>query len=373
MAGVSSERVGDHLVVKLSGPCNIHEAGHLDRLLNDILPEPAIGVHIDLAGIDSLDTAGAWVVHRNAVRLRGTGHAVRMVHSKPAIKTLLDLVAANDRPLEEPPPDETALVAVIAHVGQATVEIAIEARNLVNFLGLTTLALARSIADPRRIRWTALFSHMEQAGLNAVPIVGLISFLVGAVLAYQGADQLRRFGAEIYVVNLIGVTMLREIAILLTAIIVAGRSGSAFTAAIGSMKVGEEIDAMRTIGLDPMEILVLPRLVGLVLTLPLLAFLADMMGLLGGALVAWIGLGISPGQFIERLSDAIPVWSFWIGIIKAPVFAALIAMVGCYEGFQVEGSAESVGRLTTKSVVEAIFLVIIADAVFSILFSYIGI
>jgi len=373
MASVSTERAGDHLVVKLTGPCHIEEAGHLDQQLSDIIPEPAIGVRIDLAGVDALDTAGAWVVHRNIVRLRDTGHAVRLVHSKPTIKTLLDLVAANDLPLEAEPPDEAALVAVVSHIGQATVEYAVEARNLINFLGLTTLSLGRSIANPRRIRWTALINHMEQSGLNAVPIVGLISFLVGAVLAYQGADQLRRFGAEIFVVNLIGVSMLREIAILLTAIIVAGRSGSAFTAAISSMKVREEIDAMRTIGLDPMEILVLPRVIGLVLTLPLLVFIADIMGLFGGALVSWIGLGISPGQFIERLSDAIPLWSFWIGIIKAPVFAFLIAMVGCYEGFQVEGSAESVGRLTTQSVVEAIFLVIITDGLFSIIFSYLGI
>ena len=225
---------------------------------------------------------------------------------------------------------------------------------------------------PWRIRWTALVNHMEQAGLNAVPIVGLISFLVGAVLAYQGADQLRRFGAEIFVVNLIGISVLREIAILLTAIIVAGRSGSAFTAAIGSMKVREEIDAMRILGLDPMEILVLPRVLALVVTLPLLAFFADIMGLLGGAFMAWAALGIGPGQFLERLGDAIPMWSFWVGLIKAPVFAFLIAMVGCYEGFQVEGSAESVGRLTTQAVVEAIFLVIVADAVFSILFAYLG-
>ena len=373
MAAVSTERVGDHLVVRLIGRCKIHEAAHLDESLTSVAPEPGMAVRIDLAGVDELDTAGAWVVHRACKRLRGEGHAVQLVHDKPALKILLDLVAANDHPVECEPPREPPIAAVVAHVGRATIEIIIEARNLINFLGLTTLALARSIADPRRIRWTALFTHMEQAGLNAVPIVGLISFLVGAVLAYQGAEQLRRFGAEIYVVNLIGVSMLREIAILLTAIIVAGRSGSAFTAAIGSMKVREEIDAMRTIGLDPMEILVLPRLIGLILTLPLLAFLADMMGLLGGAMVSWISLGISPGQFIERLSDAIPLWSFWVGMIKAPVFAALIAMVGCYEGFQVEGSAESVGRLTTQSVVEGIFLVIIVDAIFSILFSFLGI
>ena len=367
MASIKTERLGDHLLVRLSGPCNIDEAGPLDRFLHDIEPDPAMAVRIDPAGLHRLDTAGPRVVHPTVRRPRLPGHAVPPAHAGRA--------GGGDtrREAEGAPAAGPGLGAGAAYVGQATSGMVGEARTLVNFLGLTTLALARSIARPSRIRWTALFNHMEQAGLNAVPIVGLISFLVGAVLAYQGADQLRRFGAEIYVVNLIGVSMLREIAILLTAIIVAGRSGSAFTAAIGSMKVGEEIDAMRTIGLVPMETLVRARRVGVILTLPVLVFLADMMGLLGGAMVAWIGLGISPGQFSERLSDAIPLWSFWVGIIKAPVFAALIAMVGCYEGFQVEGSAESVGRLTTQSVVEAIFLVIIADAVFSLLFSYLGI
>ncbi len=373
MAAVSTERIDGDLVVRISGRCGIDEANRLDQSLNGVAPEPAAGVRIDLAAIDEMDTAGAWVVHRACKRLRGAGHAVRLNHGRPAQKILLDLVAAHDCPVECEPPGEPPLRAVVAHVGRASYEIAEEAQNLVGFLGLTTLTLARSLVMPWRIRWTALFNHMEQAGLNAVPIVGLISFLVGAVLAYQGAEQMRRFGAEIYVVNLIGMSVLREIAILLTAIIVAGRSGSAFTAAIGSMKVREEIDAMRTLGLDPMEILVLPRLIGLVLTLPLLVFLADIMGLLGGAMVSWIGFGITPGQFIERLSNAIPIWSFWVGIIKAPVFAFLIAMVGCYEGFQVEGSAESVGRLTTQSVVEAIFLVIIVDAIFSLLFSFLGI
>jgi phospholipid/cholesterol/gamma-HCH transport system permease protein len=262
---------------------------------------------------------------------------------------------------------------VVAHVGRGTLESIAEARRLVAFLGLTTATLGRSLVQPRRIRKTALISHMEQTGLDAMPIVALISFLVGAVLAYQGAEQLRRFGAEIFVINLIGISVLREIAILLTAIIVAGRSGSAFTAAIGSMKVREEIDAMRTLGLDPMELLVMPRLLALMITLPILVFLADMMGLAGGMMMAWVALDISPGQFLERLGGAIPLWSFWVGMIKAPVFAFLIAMVGCYEGFQVEGSAESVGKLTTLAVVEAIFLVIVVDAIFSILFAYMGV
>ena len=371
-APVRTAQVGNHLVITLAGRWNIDAADRLDRSLGAVAPGPARGVWIDVGGVETLDTAGAWVVHRTLKRLRGEGYAVELKHNRPELAVLLDLVAANDRPVECRPPREPPVRAVVAHVGSATLEIIAEARRLTAFLGLTTITLLRGLAMPWRIRWTALVNHMEQAGLNAVPIVGLISFLVGAVLAYQGADQLRRFGAEIFVVNLIGISMLREIAILLTAIIVAGRSGSAFTAAIGSMKVREEIDAMRILGLDPMEILVLPRVLALVVTLPMLAFFADIMGLLGGALMAWAALGIGPGQFLERLGDAIPMWSFWVGLINAPVFAFLIAIVGCYEGFQVEGSAESVGRLTTQAVVEAIFLVIIVDAVFSILFAYLG-
>ncbi len=210
---------------------------------------------------------------------------------------------------------------------------------------------------------------MEQTGVNAVPIVGLLSFLIGVVIAYQGADQLRRFGAEIYTVNLLGVGILRELGVLMTAIIIAGRSGSAFTAQIGTMRVNEEIDALRTIGLDPLEVLVIPRLFGLVLTLPMLTLWADVVGLFGGCLMSWGSLGITPPQFLRQLQGSLYPWTFWIGLIKAPSFAFIIALIGCYEGFQVSRSAESVGRLTTLSVVEAIFLVIVADAGFSIFFS----
>jgi phospholipid/cholesterol/gamma-HCH transport system permease protein len=197
----------------------------------------------------------------------------------------------------------------------------------------------------------------------------LLSFLIGVVFAYQGADQLRRFGAEIYTVNLLGIAILRELGVLLTAIIIAGRSGSAFTAQIGTMQVNEEIDALRTLGLDPIEVLVVPRVLGLALTLPLLAVYAAFMGLLGGCLMSWASLGILIPTFLEQLRSAITEWTFWVGIIKAPFFAIIIALVGCYEGFNVARSADSVGRLTTQSVVESIFIVIVADAAFSIMFS----
>jgi phospholipid/cholesterol/gamma-HCH transport system permease protein len=215
--------------------------------------------------------------------------------------------------------------------------------------------------------------HIEQTGLNALPILGLLTFLIGVVLSFQGADQLRRFGADVFVVNLLGISILREIGVLMTAIIVAGRSGSAFTAQIGTMKVNQEVDALRTLGLDPLELLVVPRVLALMITLPLLAFFADVMGLFGGAMMTYTTQGITFAQFIKQLNSAIGLSTFVVGIVKAPVFALVIAMVGCYEGLKVSGSAESVGRLTTRSVVEGIFLVIVMDAAFSILFSLIGV
>ncbi|HJS31552.1 MAG TPA: ABC transporter permease, partial [Alphaproteobacteria bacterium] len=274
------------------------------------------------------------------------------------------------RPLMRP---YNPLRDMVERVGQATINVLGRARDLVSFFGLTAIVFMRAAIRPRRLRFISLLSHLERVGLNALPIVGLLSFLIGVVLAYQGADQLRQFGAEIYTVNLLGVSVLREIGILMTAILVAGRSGSAFTAEIGMMKVNEEVAAMQTIGVDPMEVLVLPRVLATVIALPLLCFYANMMSLLGGAIMSYFALGISVEQFLVRLKDAITVSTLWVGMVKAPFFAFLIGMVGCYEGLKVEGSAESVGRLTTKAVVEAIFLVIVADAGFSILFSYLGI
>ncbi len=282
-------------------------------------------------------------------------------------------MAKSDVPCPPRPEAEGALVALILRLGAATYFVGREARDLTNFLGHTVIVMARLAARPWRLRWTAWVSHMEQSGLNAMPIVGLISFLIGVVLAYQGADQLARFGAQIFTVNLVGVGVLREMGILLTAIMVAGRSGSAFTAQIGTMTVNEEVDAMRAIGLDPMEVLVVPRVLALIVVMPLLTFYADIMGLLGGAVMATIVLDISFVRFARQLSEAITMWSFWIGILKAPIFGFIIGLVGCYEGLKVSRSAESVGRQTTRAVVEGVFLVIVLDAMFSIMFSFLKI
>jgi phospholipid/cholesterol/gamma-HCH transport system permease protein len=241
------------------------------------------------------------------------------------------------------------------------------------FIGEIFIYFLRSMATPSRIRWRSLLSNLQTAGINALPIVGLLIFLVGLVLAYQGGIQLRSYGANIFIVELVTLTMVRELAPLMAAIIIAGRTGSAFTAQIGTMQVTEEIDALRTLGIPPIEQLVLPKIFALVLALPLLTVFADILGIFGGMVVSQTLLEIEFREFAERIPEVVPLSSFLIGVGKAPVFAIIIATVGCYQGFRVSGGAESVGRKTTASVVQAIFLVIIADAVFSIFFSWLGI
>jgi phospholipid/cholesterol/gamma-HCH transport system permease protein len=245
--------------------------------------------------------------------------------------------------------------------------------GMLAFLGEAAVALQRSLAQPRRIRWKPILHNVQTCGFEALPITGLLSFLLGIVIAYQGAEQLRRFGANIYVADLVGLSMVRELSPLITAIIVAGRSGSAFTAQIGTMKVTEEIDALRTIGIAPQELLVLPKVLAMVLALPLLTVYTDVMGIFGGMVMARAQLDISFSTFLDRLDDAISLRSYLIGVGKAPVFAAIIALVGCYQGFETTGSADSVGRQTTTSVVQSIFLVIVTDALFSIVFSWLHI
>ena len=240
---------------------------------------------------------------------------------------------------------------------------------MLGFVGEATLALLGWLAHPARIRWRPILFNLRSAGVDALPIVGLLSFLLNIVVAYQGAGQLRQYGANIFVTDLVGLSMLREFAPLMTAIIVAGRSGSAYAAQIGTMVVTQEVDAMRTIGMAPMEMLVLPKLVALVIALPLLTVFADVLGVAGGMLMAQAQLGVSFSEFLDRFPKAVSVTSFLVGIGKAPVFAAIVAMVGCFQGFRTQGGADSVGQHTTRAVVQAIFMVIVADALFSIAFS----
>ena len=363
------------LILRPAGNWLVSTAAELDRRLHALDLPTGRRVTLDLAGIDRLDTAGAWLLLRTEHALSARGNNVALANVRASFAPLLDQVRARGAasPVPHPVPPHYTVAGFVARIGEISVGLLQRIYSMLSFGGLVAITLATLLRRPQRLRLIATLVQMEETGLNALPIVGLLSFLIGVVMAYQGADQLRRFGAEIYTVNLLGVAILRELGVLLAAIIIAGRSGSAFTAQIGTMQVNQEIDALRTLGLNPVEVLVLPRVFGLALTLPLLVFFADAMGLLGGCLMTWASLGIAIPRFLEQLRGAITEWTLWVGIIKAPFFAMIIAMVGCYEGFNVTGSAESVGRLTTQSVVESIFVVIVADAAFSILFSFLRI
>ena len=344
----------------------------VDGALRKLTVPGRVPVIIDLAAVQRLDTAGAWVLHRTFAALKTAGYDVGFANVSDNYGVLLHQVGAVP-PATAKLREHKSFSDLLEALGRATIEVFEEAVRGLNFFGLSLATLGRVIIHPSKLRFTSVVYHMQQVGLNALPIVGLLTFLIGIVLAYLGAQQLRQFGADILIAELVGLATVREIGVILMSVVVAGRSGSAFTAQIGAMKVREEVDAMKTIGLDPIELLVLPRLIAMLITLPLLAFLADIAGILGGGLLAWVVLDISPLTFIERIQDFVDLWSFWVGIIKAPVMALLIALVGCYQGLMVEGSAESVGQHTTTSVVQSIFLVIVADAFFAIFFDVIGI
>ncbi|MBN33818.1 MAG: ABC transporter permease [Rhodospirillaceae bacterium] len=363
----------DQSVITAGGVWTLSTVSALDSSVRALSPTPNRPVSIDLGTIELLDTAGAWVLFRLRERLRSEGFEAEFSHLGDNHSGLFHHIIK----CEEQPPLTIRKFRPFSRLADRTgyhaYQVWLESLSMLNFFGELSITMGRALLQPRRLKITSIVNHMEQTGINAMPIVGLLTFLVGVVLTFQGADQLRRFGAEIFTVNLLGISFLRETGILMTAIIIAGRSGSAFAAQIGTMKVNEEVDAMRALGINPIELLVLPRTIALVLVMPLLGFFADMAGLIGGALMATIVLDLSIGQFLTQLNGAVPMWSFWVGIIKAPVFAFAIAMVGCFNGLKVSGSAESVGKMTTRAVVQSIFLVIVIDAVFSVIFSFIGI
>jgi phospholipid/cholesterol/gamma-HCH transport system permease protein len=362
----------DRLIFLLRGHWDLRTAlrARAEVLQTDLDLGGAARVTIDLTAVGLLDTMAALVVVRLGRRIEATGASVDIRVADSAHRSLLEQV---EQALVAPPPRRrmNILTGNLEQVGRWAVKVTTDTRDLLGFFGELCVVLLRILRHPRRLRFVSMVANMQAVGLNAVPIVGLLSFLIGVVLAYQGADQLRRFGAEVFTVNLLTISVLREIGILMTAIIIAGRSGSSFTAQIGTMKINQEVDAMRTMGLDPMELLVVPRVLALMLTLPLLGFYADMMGLLGGALMCRINLGIGFDAFLVQMNQVLVIYdtSLWVGLAKAPVFAMVIALVGCFHGLEVSGSAESVGQRTTISVVQAIFIVIVLDAIFSIVFS----
>jgi len=357
----------------LSGSWTARGIGAIEPQLAALSAPTTSEIVVDGARIEALDTAGAWVLQKLLRRLRGEGSAVQVRGLRPEFGNLLEVVgrqAADEA--GTPSPVASAPSPMLEGLGRSSAAAFEQAFALLGFVGESAVALAGCVAHPARMRWRPILYHIRSAGFDALPIVGLLSFMLGIVVAYQGADQLRQYGANIFVADLVGLSMLREFAPLITAIIIAGRSGSAYAAQIGTMSVTEEIDAMRTLGIAPMDLLVLPKILALLIALPLLTVFADVLGVFGGMIMARAQLGVGFGEFLDRFVKAVSITAYLVGICKAPVFAAIIAVVGCFQGFRTKGGADSVGRQTTRSVVQSIFLVIVADGLFSIAFSALG-
>ncbi|MGB7373782.1 MlaE family lipid ABC transporter permease subunit [Pontixanthobacter sp.] len=353
---------GNRLV--LSGRYLVSTLGRTNQQLRAIdAPVSAV----DLAGVTAIDTVGAWVASTLAQR-----HGAEITGAKERSLRLLEAVKIRESSGSVAPDRLPVWQRVPDHVGAMMRDLLRGMAGVVGFLGQIILAIGSVIRHPSRFRGRALVRQMELVGVSALPIVGLMSFLIGIVIAQQGAVQLAQFGAETLTVNLVGRITLRELGVLMTAIMVAGRSGSAFAAQIGTMKLTEEVDAMRTIGISPVEALVLPRILASVLMMPLLGAYAAVVAIIGGAVIGEVALGIPFLNFLERIKDVVPIHDLWVGMIKAPVFGLIIGLAGCYQGMQVEGDSEQVGKRTTQAVVSAIFMVIVIDAFFAVFFTEIG-
>ncbi|HET8899971.1 MAG TPA: MlaE family lipid ABC transporter permease subunit [Rhodanobacteraceae bacterium] len=361
-------------VIHIRGDWTLAHYLALDAQVDALAPALDGTCTVDFSALGTLDTAGAGLLAELLGNQRLCSAAETATSLSPERRALLSLVGgameASCRQPRQPPP--SGLVAMLERVGRAVERVRYESFALIGFIGLSLETLARVLPRPRRWRITSLFHHMEESGLDAIPIVVLLSFMVGAVIAFLGATVLASYGATLYTVDLVAFAFLREFGVLLASILLAGRTASAFTAQIGSMQAREEIDAIRTLGLDPIELLVLPRTLALVLTLPMLTFLATIAGVVGGAVVCIFSLDITPAMFLTEFQASAGIRHFLIGLSKAPIFAFMIAMIGCLEGFQASGSAESVGKQTTSSVVQSIFVVILFDALAALFFMEMG-
>ena len=332
-------------------------------------------IKLDASALSDLDTTGAWLLLQLKARA-AEGKRLQGFDVPEVFQSLIDTLGS-EHPAPITTPSERrasgGFTGFLETLGSATERGLRQAYEMLGYFGLISVETSGTVIHPRRLRLPALLNQIEQTGLRAMPIVGVLSFAIGIVLAYQGAEQLKRFGAELFTIDLLGIGTLREVGGLMAAIMLAGRSGSAFTAQIGTMKLNQEIDAIETFGLDTIQLLVLPRVLGLLIALPLLTLYADAMMLLGGAVMCFFYLNITATGFLNRLHEAINLTTLWIGLVKAPVYAFVIALVGCFEGLRVTGSAASVGIQTTRAVVESVFLVILIDGAFSVLFSILGI
>ena len=370
---LTSSDIGEPTFVA-AGNWTATHSGLLDRLVPAVssTKPTAHRVAIDVSRIERLDTLGAWLLERLARCCRAQGQEAAFVGVPDHFKGLLDRVHDVNRGVPLARAKTNPVLAGLERVGRATIGFKDDATSFLDMLGAIGVSLLNAFRRPRTLRMTSVVHHLYRVGWQAVPIVTLITFLIGGIIAQQGLFHFRKFGADAYVVDMVGILVLREIGVLIVSIMVAGRSGSAYTAELGSMKMREEIDALRTMGHDPVEVLILPRVIALVCALPILAFLGSMAALCGGGLVAWFYGDMSPAIYIARLQEAISVTHFEVGIIKAPFMALVIGIVACSEGLLVKGSAESLGLQTTTSVVKSIFLVIVLDGVFAIFFASIG-
>ena len=351
-------------VLRFTGIWTVAHLGKLDKSLRKVSSPVS---QINLADVDHIDTVGAWLIYRTAKE-----HDAQITGAAPKVQRLIEQVSGGDTDAAIQPAELTPIARILHELGSAVVEALTTMAMFMGFVGQVVMAFLRVLIRPSHIRVNAIIQRFEMVGIRALGIVGLMSFLIGIVIAQQGAVQLKQFGAEVFTINLIGRLTFRELGVLMTAIMIAGRSGSAFAAQIGTMKITEELDAMRTIGVSPIEALVLPRTLATILMMPLLAFYSCVVAVIGGGLLCWAVLEIPPITFIQRLREVTPMTDFYVGMIKAPVFGAIIAMAGCFQGMQVKNNAEEVGLKTTAAVVQAIFLVIVLDAFFAVFFSSIG-
>jgi len=365
---LESSQGGDTLALGLRGAWRIENIAEIERALAD-LPAGHARVRIDSGALEALDLSGAWLLRERLAGLKEAGASIEFAGPAPAQMAFLQDMLADERaPPAVPARPPVSVRDTLAWVGRTSLDRLDRARDATGYFGRLALTLRGSLRSAHHLRIPSITRHVYETGIQAIPIVALIAFLISVIVAYLGAQQLRQFGAEIFTVDLVAIAVLREMGVLLTAIIVAGRSGSAFAAEIGVMRLNEEVDALRSMGIDYFEVLVLPRVLGLLIALPLLTIVADAMGLAGGALLSSLLLDISLPQYVARVQDALAPTTFWAGLVKAPVFALLIAMVGTYRGMQVRSSSRELGRLTTVAVVQSIFLVIFADAIFAIVF-----
>jgi len=360
-------------LLALSGDWTINTIAEAEKAIGKLSVAGAKLTCIDLSGVEHLDTSGAWLIHRTQGRLEFEGQKVGFRGISPVRETLFHEIERHHPPAWSPESGGSSILDFLEQTGRVVVDAWYDTLAMLHILGSLGLVITTVLLHPRRLRSISVAVQFDRSCIGAVPIVALMSFLIGAIISQQGGFYLRQFGADIFVVDLAGILVLREIGVILTAIMVAGRSGSAFTAELGAMRMQEEVDALHVIGMSVTEVLVLPRILALMIALPILTFISDMAALFGSGIVTWAYLDIPPAAFLVQLQAAITVETLVVGIVKAPFMALIIGLIACVEGLKVEGSSESLGRHTTMSVVKAIFLVIVVDGFFAMFFAAIGV